>query len=87
MPEKKKSYKEMREEQRLREEAERRPSLILPDEVKQFGLFLINFFDKKKLPGGEIILMLLVQNMWHCDFYPHETFTEVENLLHLTNLT
>ena len=43
MPEKKKSYKEIREEQRLRDEAERRPSLILPDEVKHplFNLFLI----------------------------------------------
>ena len=78
----------MREEQRLREEAERRPSLILPDEVKQFSLFLTNiFFILKKLPGGAIILMLIVQNMWHCDFYPHDTFTVVENLLHLTNLT
>jgi hypothetical protein len=33
-PQKKKSYKEMKEEQRIKEEAERRPSLIVPDEVK-----------------------------------------------------
>ena len=39
-PEKKKSYKEMREEQRLREEAERRPSLIVPDEVNFYFYFL-----------------------------------------------
>ena len=45
-PEKKKSYKEIREEQRLREEAERRPSLIVPDEVKnEMNYFSVSLFD------------------------------------------